>query len=46
MKRFIKTYVKKKLTDLLGLALGICEGARSLGKFVASMYECKSERND
>ena len=39
MKKFIKTYVKKG-TDLLGLALGICEGTSSLGKFAGSIYEC------
>jgi len=39
MKRFVKTNLKKG-TDLLGLALGICEGMSSLGKFAGSVYEC------
>ena len=38
MKRFIKTYVKKR--TLLGLALGVCEGTSKLGKFTGSVYEC------
>ena len=40
MKIFVKTYVKKKGTDLLGLALGIYESTGSLGKSTGSMYEC------
>ena len=39
MKRFIKIYVKKR-TGLLGLALGICKGTSSLGKFAGLVYEC------
>ena len=37
MKRFVKTYTKKK--TLLELALGRCEGTSKLGKFASSVYE-------
>ena len=39
MKRFIKAYVKKG-TDFIELALGICEGTNSLGKFAGLVYKC------
>ena len=35
MKRFIKTYTKKK--TLFGLALRRCEGMSKLGKFAGSV---------
>ena len=38
VKRFVKIYLKKG-TDLLGLALGICEGTSSLGKFAGLVYK-------